>query len=300
MVVFLQQIPSVLEEEREKYYKKILYYSVNYHISASPLAQPLSCLATVGEYHVRISGSRKKDWRGTVSPRRTGSDLIHLFSTAGQNCRGAIQAHSPLPADPAGLSGRIHLASPAPRCYLPSPPWGNASSCKCPHKVRCCLNHHCCMHKDEPHPSQVPTQVEETLKSRMRSGLPNSCVLSLTMPVSYMSWLIPVLLVCLLVSPTNKSTWFHLCAVSRRTPCTIKSCLPFSYGSSSAGLSTASFSQVGKYTLVPEISTPLRSWIMEWSEDDQTAGAIVYTLFPQESRLKAFQLTGTFMWTGNP
>lgn len=62
MVVFLQQIPSVLKEEREKYCKKILYYSVNYPISASALAQQLSCLAAVGEIHVRVTtGSRKKD-----------------------------------------------------------------------------------------------------------------------------------------------------------------------------------------------------------------------------------------------
>ena len=144
MAVFLQQIPSVLKEERKKYCKKILYYSVNYTIGASTLAQQLSCSAAVGEIHVQVtSESSKKDWRRTVSPYGIGNDLIWSdFLQQEQNCRGAIQAHFPLPADPAGLWGSIHLASPAPRCYLPSPPWGNASPGKCPHKVRCCLNHH--------------------------------------------------------------------------------------------------------------------------------------------------------------
>jgi len=47
MAVFPQRIPSVLKEERKKHYKKILYYSVTYTISASTLAQQLSCLAAV-------------------------------------------------------------------------------------------------------------------------------------------------------------------------------------------------------------------------------------------------------------
>lgn len=65
----------------------------------------------------------------------------------------------------------------------------------------------------------------------------------------------------------------------RLTPCMIKSCLPFSYWSSYAGLSplpTVSFNQVGKNVVVPVAFIPLRSWTMGWSEGDQMAGAIVY------------------------
>lgn len=144
MAVFLQQIASALKEERKKCYKKILYYSVNYTIGVSTLAQQLSHLSAVREIHVQVtSGSSRKDWRGTVSPHKTGSDLIWSdFLQQEQNCRRAIQAHFPLPADPAGLWGSVHVASPAPYCYLPSPSWGNASAGKCPHKVRCCLHHH--------------------------------------------------------------------------------------------------------------------------------------------------------------
>lgn len=62
MAVFLQQIASALKEERKKCYKKILYYSVNYTIGVSTLAQQLSHLSAVREIHVQVtSGSSRKD-----------------------------------------------------------------------------------------------------------------------------------------------------------------------------------------------------------------------------------------------